>query len=191
MKSFQTVVYSLMGRLLKSGPVNKLKRALKRPVITLTPGRDRRRALGRAGKLSRVVVANGRRLLLVFLAVGLLTAACTPTSNPGGDLDLPDTGLTVEPGLEATLTDLIPTEGVPVAVQEAIGFLSVQTGVALEDIQILDFERVEWANACLELPQEGESCAEVITPGFRIELEANGQLYEVHTDEQGAVIRLR
>jgi hypothetical protein len=162
---------------------------LHRPVIVLTPGGDRR-LLERSGRLARALAPTSRRLLLLFLAVGLLSAACSPGVNPG-EVELPDTGLTAEPGLEATLSDLIPTEGVPPAVQEALSFFSAQTGIALEEIQILQYQPVEWANACLELPQAGESCAEVITPGFRIELEANGQLYEVHTDEQGAIVRLR
>ena len=43
-------------------------------------------------------------------------------------------------------------------------------------------EFVEWPDACLGIAQRDVACAEVITPGYRIILEANGATYEYHTD---------
>ena len=75
------------------------------------------------------------------------------------------------------------------AVQEAQKFLSQSLGVDVAQIQVVKVEDVEWPDACLGLPNGDEACAQVITPGFRITLEVNGQTYILHTDENGLNIR--
>ncbi len=45
----------------------------------------------------------------------------------------------------------------------------------------------EWSNSCLDAADEGELCAEVITPGFVIVIEIEGTQYEYHTDLNGNV----
>ncbi len=45
----------------------------------------------------------------------------------------------------------------------------------------------EWSNSCLDAADEGEACAEVITPGFVIVMEIEGTQYEYHTDLNGNV----
>lgn len=107
-------------------------------------------------------------LAMIVLTVGL--AACSPTN-------LPDAG-------NATLPADIP----PQAVLEAVNQLSEELGVSVEDIEIREFEQVEWPDACLGIPQEGQACAEVITPGFRVALEVNGEPYEVRSNLDGTVI---
>jgi Tol biopolymer transport system component len=48
---------------------------------------------------------------------------------------------------------------------------------------------VDWADACLELPEEGEMCAEVITPGLRV-IAGDGQtIWEYHTNQDGSLLR--
>ena len=59
-----------------------------------------------------------------------------------------------------------------------------------ENITITSAERVEWNNACLELAEEDEMCAEVITPGWRVMVDADGTPVEVHTDENAEQIRI-
>jgi hypothetical protein len=49
-------------------------------------------------------------------------------------------------------------------------------------ITLVSVEPLSWPNACLGVSQPDVGCAEVITAGFRILLEANGQTYEYHTD---------
>ena len=76
----------------------------------------------------------------------------------------------------------------PQAVLAAVNQLSQTLGVSIEGVEILEFEEVEWPDACLGVPQEGEACALVITPGFRIMLEADGQQFELHSNQDGSVI---
>jgi hypothetical protein len=48
---------------------------------------------------------------------------------------------------------------------------------------------VDWPDSCLGVYRTDEPCAEVITPGFRVLLSAQGHLYEFHTDFNGDNIR--
>jgi hypothetical protein len=82
------------------------------------------------------------------------------------------------------------TTGVPPqAALEAANQLAQNLGVEVGDIQIVRTEQVDWPDACLGLPQQDEACADVVTPGFRVQLEVNGQQYEFRTDDLGQIIR--
>lgn len=65
---------------------------------------------------------------------------------------------------------------------------SEQERVPVEELLVQRVEAVEWPDACLGVPSDGEACAEVVTPGFRVRL-ARGAAY--HTDLAGNVRRAR
>lgn len=67
--------------------------------------------------------------------------------------------------------------------------LAEELSIPVEEIVLVSYERVEWADACLEFAEADEMCAQVITPGWRVVLEAGGQQYEFHTDLQGENLR--
>ncbi len=69
--------------------------------------------------------------------------------------------------------------------------LSDALGVPADSIQINKVEDAQWADACLELGQSGEDCAQVVTPGYRVMLTVDGKTYEVHTNADGSMIRLK
>ena len=68
--------------------------------------------------------------------------------------------------------------------------LATKLGVDANQITIVSIDPVEWPDACLGAATEGEMCAEVITPGYRIVLATGGKQYEAHTDESGRVVRV-
>lgn len=74
------------------------------------------------------------------------------------------------------------------ALAAAVADLTEQTGLPPDEIQLASMEAVEWSDASLGCPQEGYMYAQVITPGFLIILEAQGQQYEYHTDRAGNVV---
>jgi hypothetical protein len=80
----------------------------------------------------------------------------------------------------------LPSE-VETSVKEA---LSARTGIAVEEIEVVGAEHREWSDACLGLAEEGEVCAEVITPGWQVTLRAEGEEYVFRTDETADVIRM-
>jgi hypothetical protein len=49
-------------------------------------------------------------------------------------------------------------------------------------VQVLRVEPVQWPDASLGCPQPGQMYAQIITPGYRVTLSAEGMQYEYHTD---------
>jgi hypothetical protein len=80
-------------------------------------------------------------------------------------------------------------EEAPEAVLKARADLSEKLEVEESEILVEDWEEVEWANACLELGGEGEMCAQVITPGYEVDLAYKGEPYVAHTDQTGDLVR--
>lgn len=79
--------------------------------------------------------------------------------------------------------------GLPPAVLAAMSILRTSLSVVDMEIQVVRLESVEWPDSCLGVYRTDEPCAEVITPGFRVLLSAQGLLYEFHTDFNGDNIR--
>jgi hypothetical protein len=83
-----------------------------------------------------------------------------------------------------------PTGLPPKAVQDAQKQLVDQLSALGEQVRIVEIEPASWPDTCLGLGRPDEVCAQVITPGWRVILEINGQMYEVRTDETGSIVRL-
>lgn len=60
--------------------------------------------------------------------------------------------------------------------------LASRQAVSVDEITVRETTQVEWSDSSLDCPQPGMDYLQVITPGYRIVLEANGQLYEYHTN---------
>ncbi len=87
------------------------------------------------------------------------------------------------PGVMDTLDPIMT------AVDSSVTKLSQSLNINAVDIQILSAEPMEWPDACLGLPAQGETCAQVVTPGYLVTLEVNGTQYEFHTDQTGMQVR--
>ncbi len=77
----------------------------------------------------------------------------------------------------------------PPAVAAAIAAAAQQEQVDPGAIEVLAFEPAQWPDACLGVSPPGVSCAQVITPGWRISLRVNGRTVEMRTDEMGTIVR--
>ncbi len=76
----------------------------------------------------------------------------------------------------------------PSASALAVADLAGRLAIPADAITVRSVEQVEWNDASLGCAKPGQMYAQVITPGYRIVLEANGQSYEYHTGD-GRVIR--
>jgi hypothetical protein len=85
----------------------------------------------------------------------------------------------------------IPITGddLPAAAEAARQQLANTLGIDITQIQVVAIESTEWPDACLGLPDEGEVCAQVITPGYELTMEVNQQEYVIRTDQTGEIIR--
>jgi hypothetical protein len=80
----------------------------------------------------------------------------------------------------------------PAAAEEAVKLakedLAKRLGVATGVIRLVSVEAVDWSDTSLGCPEPGMMYAQVITPGFLVMIEAEGQQYEYHTDESRFVV---
>lgn len=74
--------------------------------------------------------------------------------------------------------------------ERAAALLAEVAGLKLEAIRYLRMEEIQWPNACLGVQEADEMCAEVITPGYKFELENDGHTYLLHANRQLTAGRL-
>jgi len=96
----------------------------------------------------------------------------------------------VRPAATPAATPVETTEPSPVSdellnsppVQAVLADAASRLGTAPDQVTIVTIEPVEWPDTSLGCPQPGEFYAQVITPGYRIIIESEGQRLEYHTD---------
>jgi hypothetical protein len=80
-----------------------------------------------------------------------------------------------------------PGSAAATLVAQAQNDLSTRLDIPPEEIAVRSVEPVDWPDSSLGCPQPGMNYLTVVTPGYRIELEAASQTYEYHTGEQRVV----
>lgn len=93
-----------------------------------------------------------------------------------------------EPAMAPTSGEVQALPGSEAVLAAAVADLSERTGTPANEISLVSMEALDWSDASLGCPQEGYMYAQVITPGFLIVLEAQGQPYEYHTDRTSNVV---
>lgn len=127
-------------------------------------------------------------------AIGLPAGLYTVNVNGvSGRFELPIDNVPVDGSAPAPAT---PAGAIPAAeltspaVLAAQAALAEQLQVSVDQVQVQNVEPTTWPDGCLGLAQPQEMCAQQLTPGYRITLEANGVTYTVRTDESGTDVRL-
>ena len=113
----------------------------------------------------------------VILLIWMFTACAPqmPADQPSIIIEMP-----TSTNIPANLT---PAQGA------AIAALSENLGLTANKIALVSTEAVDWPDDCLGVVDEWLDCAQVITPGFRVLLEANGRQVEYRTNEDGTHLR--
>lgn len=146
--------------------------------------------------------------LLIFSIIMILMVACssadsnnavqataTPNANneegalqPASD-DILDQLESVEEGASEALDsileldDSLSAEAVSMVVQSVARVIEHEdTSLTPNDVTIISVEPTQWSDGSLGCPIEGMMYTQAIVPGYQIEIEANGNIYEVHTD---------
>lgn len=107
---------------------------------------------------AQMLLCQAGRPVDLSIAENLATAASPPASSAGADGPAKD------------------------AVEAAKAALAQRIGVAPDQIGVVAAEPAEWRDSSLGCPQPGQVYLQVIVPGYRVVLEAQGQRYEYHTD---------
>ncbi|MDO8749931.1 MAG: hypothetical protein Q7K03_02130 [Dehalococcoidia bacterium] len=61
--------------------------------------------------------------------------------------------------------------------------LAAKLGIPVQEIELLFKEAVSWPDTSLGVPEPGKFYAQVVVPGFRVILSAEGKEYAYHTGE--------
>ena len=89
------------------------------------------------------------------------------------------------------MTPAMPTPadpGLQSLIEKAKEDLRQRLSVSATQINLVEFEEVEWSDSSLDCPQPGMEYLQVITPGYLIRLEANGTQYEYHSNKDMYVV---
>lgn len=117
-----------------------------------------------------------KRLFVMLTLIILVIGACAPrvqaTQEP----------VVVQPQPTHINTDLTPAQRI------AISTLAKNLGLTPDKIKLVSTEAVDWPDSCLGVQTEGIMCSQVVTPGFKVTLEANGKTVEYHTNQNASVI---
>jgi hypothetical protein len=127
--------------------------------------------------------------MLTFLLVISFLSACvqvTPTASP-------TPAGSGSPTSESTPTSPAPTaqptEASPAAAEQAaIQYVSTNYNIPSDQIKVLDSEPMTWSNGCMGVVLPGVLCTDVIVHGYVVKLVANGQLFEIHSNQDGTSI---
>lgn len=142
--------------------------------------------------MAKSIELTGLLIVVTILSI----SACLPVGSSGDKAQaLPsdtDTPLTSERADPTPTISPSPTNVSAGEAQEALRLaeadLAARLNVPSNDIEVVRVEAVEWSDTSLGCPQPGMVYAQVITPGFRLVLEAEGQKYEYHTDGERTVV---
>ena len=66
--------------------------------------------------------------------------------------------------------------------------LAKRLSILVIEINIAEAEGVIWPDSSLGCGKPGTEYLQVVTPGFRISLEADGQIYSYHTNTTSQII---
>jgi hypothetical protein len=129
----------------------------------------------------------------LILIWGLTLTACQAASKPAttSPLSLPKPVEITEPPLPTHQTDPIASLTEEAIVQTSINDLSLQLNIPSEQIRVISVEQVTWPDSSLGCSKPGVAYIQVLTPGYLIQLDANGKIYVYHTDTSDRVVRCK
>jgi hypothetical protein len=73
--------------------------------------------------------------------------------------------------------------------QQVIKQLAANLGLQESDISVVSNSEVEFPDSCMGVAMEGVMCAQMVTPGHIVVLEANGVQYEYHASADGSRVQ--
>ena len=137
---------------------------------------------------------------IFITAFMIILSACASTVSPSGSSPEEITPSPSSDGLQSVQTpvqgenpDMTPPPSTPSntdlknLVENAKANLAIHLSIPTTDINVLDARNVVWSNSSLGCPQPGMLYAEVLTPGYLILLNVDGQDYEYHAGRNSGV----
>ena len=140
---------------------------------------------------------NTKLIFALFITSIFLSACTQPTSSgaypPLVSIPVTPTIIAVYPAPTSLPIVVPPTPThIPVnltpAQMAAVQALSEKYNIPVDQIHIIGSEAKTWPSGCLGVVIPGVMCTDMIVEGFSIKLEANGQQFEIHTNQDGTSV---
>ena len=93
----------------------------------------------------------------------------------------PESALTLDSSLSAEAVNMVTQ-----SINHIIEF--VDDSITPEDVTVISVEEVQWSDGSLGCPMDGMMYTQAIVPGYQIDLDINGDSYEVHTNTNSQVV---
>ena len=90
--------------------------------------------------------------------------------------------------LRILLFTLLPEMTREESVKLAIETLAHELGLGTDLVELRRASPVDWPDSSLGCPQVGETYLQVVTPGYLVSLQADGQVFSVHVGPDRAVV---
>lgn len=137
-----------------------------------------------------------RRFWIVPSALLLIVlSACAGAATKPFLPNVPEAATSKPPNMLSTPTPEVAVIAPPATDESAIvprpltekvkAHLASRLNINITEIRVIEALAVSWPDTSLGCPQPGLAYAQVITPGYRIILEAKGEQYPYHTDMGG------
>ncbi len=120
-------------------------------------------------------------LVALLLMVGYIAWASSKAKN-SGELGGPTSADNAPAGSIHNLP-------VPQAVSNVRKLVATEQKIDEGLVIVLSAFEKEWPDACLGIQEEGILCAQVITPGYEVTVQAGGKEYVYHTNADGTSIK--
>ena len=78
----------------------------------------------------------------------------------------------------------IPAEYQDIA-NQAASLVASTLHVPVDEVTVLSVQQVTWADASLGCPEPGNMYAQVLTPGYLVTTQVNGNTQQVHMNDKG------
>ncbi len=126
------------------------------------------------------------------MGVQRIGVMCTRDQIPGFRIILEANGTQYEFHTNQDGSMIVPGGGIQASgpAQDAVRkYLASMLGIDAGQISVVSDAEVEWPDSCLGAQPSGMLCAQIVTPGHLIVLEANHVQYEYHTNDDGSEIQ--
>jgi hypothetical protein len=126
------------------------------------------------------------------LGIVRMGVLCTQAEVPGFKIILGASGKKYEFHTNRDGSTVLLAEGAQDSAeveQVVIKQLAANLGLQESDISVVSDTTIEFNDACMGVAMEGVMCAQVVTPGHIIVLEAKGVQYEFHTSADGSRVQ--
>ena len=116
------------------------------------------------------------KMLAAFLLITVALTSCAPPLAQNNSTPQPVSGP----------TPTVNNDQENTVITVAKSALAKQLQISVDTIQLVSTQQVQWTDGCLGVQQPGIMCAMHVVDGYKITLLAQGQTYEVRTNQDGS-----